>query len=103
MMETLQTYFSGPMLVPSVLLGLVCLYWLFVILGAFDIELFDFDIDVGAGDGSIFDVGLVSLKFINLGDVPLMIWGSVFSLAFWIMTTRSLSIDPMSAGISTLG
>ncbi|QDT47814.1 hypothetical protein Pan258_18520 [Symmachiella dynata] len=85
-METLQTYFSGPMLVPSVLLGLVCLYWLFVILGAFDIELFDFDIDVGAGDGSIFDVGLVSLKFINLGDVPLMIWGSVFSFAFWILT-----------------
>ncbi len=98
MTEFLQPYISGPMLVPSIVLGLVCLYWLFVILGAFDLELFDFDLDLDGGDGSAFDVGLVSLKFLNLGDVPLMIWVSVFGLAFWILT--ALVVENPNVGLN---
>jgi len=91
MSELLQTYFTGPMLVPSGLLALVCLYWLFVILGAFDIELFDFDLDLDVDGGSISDLGLISLRFLNLGDIPLMIWGSVFSLSFWVVTALAVN------------
>lgn len=99
MSELIQSNFSGPMLVPSVLLGLVCLYWLFVILGAFDMELidFDFDLDIEGGE-SVFDIGFVSLRFLNLGDVPLMIWGSLFSLSFWFVS--ALAVERLAEGAS---
>ena len=100
MWESIQPYFSGPLLIPSVLLGLISLYWLFVILGALDIELFDFDFDaeLGVEDGSVFDLGLMSLRFLNLGDVPLMIWASVFSFTFWLAAVLATDYaDPQAA------
>lgn len=41
----------------------------------------DVDKDVGAGKGS--GVGIQILKFLNLGDVPFMIFFSFFALLFW--------------------
>jgi len=91
MLENLQAYFSGPMLIPSGLLALACVYWLFVILGAFDIDLFDFDLDFDVDDGSALDLGLVPLRFLNLGDIPIMIWGSLFSLSFWFVAALTFN------------
>ena len=89
MTEYLATAFSGPPLVASCLLALVTCYWLFVILGAVGIEALDFDLDfdadVDAGDiESMISVGMLPLKWLNIGRVPLMIWLSVFALAFWL-------------------
>ncbi|MDQ3621784.1 MAG: YqiJ family protein [Verrucomicrobiota bacterium] len=89
----------------TVLLGLVVLYWLFVILGALDL---DFGADAQAelsGDGDLSgdahtdsDLhghqegtqggGWVSdlLHFVNIGDVPLMIVASILTLCAWLFS-----------------
>ena len=83
--EFLETSFSGTSMPASLFLSLVLVYWLFVILGALDLELFDFDLDVDADVdlGSVLNVGLVPVRFLNLGRVPLMLWVSLFSLSWW--------------------
>ena len=82
--EYLEASFSWPALPATVLLILVSLYWLSVILGALDIELFDFDLDFGADAGfSLTSIGLIPLRFLNIGSVPLMLWLSIFALGFW--------------------
>jgi hypothetical protein len=55
--EVLNALFSYPMVVLSGLMGLVLLYWLFVILGALDVDIFQADVDVdgvldAAADGA---------------------------------------------------
>lgn len=97
MTEFLETAMTGPRLPATVLLGLVCLYWLFMVLGAVDIELFDFDFDLdGTADGSIFDWGVVGLRFFNLGDVPVMLWLTAFAGSLWTLT---LGIDRDVVGL----
>ncbi len=84
----IQQYFSWPTLPFSVLLVTVCAYWLFVIVGAMDVDLFDFDLDVDVdGHESFLDWGLVGLKWFNLGTVPLMVWLSAFALPAWLIST----------------
>ncbi len=90
MMDILQQWFSWPTLPFSVLLTAVVGYWLMVIVGAFDLDFLDFDLDVEPGlDGheSVFDWGLVGLRWFNLGDVPLMVWVSAFALPAWLAST----------------
>jgi hypothetical protein len=97
MKEFIEVCLSGPRLPATILLGIVVVYWVVALLGALDVELFDFDLDVGAdADGSIFHLGLVSFRWLNLGEVPVMIWMSVFTLSFWIIT---LQIDRDVTGL----
>ncbi len=87
MAEFLQELIQGPNLIATSLLGLVTLYWLFVILGFLGLEAFDLDLDVDVdvdADAS-FDFGDV-LRFFHLGEVPVMIFMSFFALFFWIAT-----------------
>lgn len=89
-MDILQQWFSWPTLPFSVLLTAVVGYWLMVIVGAFDLDFLDFDLDVEPGlDGheSVFDWGLVGLRWFNLGDVPVMVWMSAFALPAWLAST----------------
>ena len=96
MMDFFETALSGPRLPATVLLGSVCVYWFFMVLGAVDIEMFDFDFDIdGSADGSLFDWGVVGLRFFNLGDVPVMLWMTAFSGSLWALT---LAIDGDVAG-----
>ncbi|MCG8585093.1 MAG: YqiJ family protein, partial [Pirellulales bacterium] len=85
MLQFIEQCFIWPILPASVLIVLIMLYGVLVILGAVDIQLFDFDldtdIDVDAGAESI---GFVALKFLNIGNVPVMIWVAVFGLLWWI-------------------
>lgn len=79
--------FTMPVL-PATLLMLVILgYVSLVLLGALDFELFDLDIDVDldldADVGALSNIGMLTLKFLNLADVPIMIWLSLFGLAWW--------------------
>ncbi len=57
----------------TILLGIVILFWLTVILGAFDIEVFDFEVEA---DGF--------WSFLNLGTIPFSIWLSVFTFQIWL-------------------
>ncbi len=97
---------SGPTLPGAILLGICGVYWLMLILGAIDLHLFDFHLphfdaghtdaghvdvphaDVGHGHG--FEWGLAALRFLNLGDVPVMIWATAFALAY---CAASLAFD----------
>ncbi len=85
MSELIKLSFSGPFLPATVLLVLVLFYWLLVILGASDTDTFDFDLDFEPDTSfdQILSVGFWPLKSLNLGQVPLMVWMSVFGLALW--------------------
>ena len=79
----LNSYFAWPTLPFTVLLCLASAYWVLVILGGIGLEVFDLDLDVSpdpGGDGSIFDWGVLGLRWFNLGEVPLMVWLTAFAL-----------------------
>lgn len=90
--EFIRICFEWPTLPASVLLGICLLYWLSVILGVMDFDLFDFDLDfdISTEGPSFLDFGFIGLKFLNLGEVPVMLWLSVFSLSMW---TLSINFD----------
>ena len=85
MQELFNACVTGPVLPASVLLALVSLYWVMVIAGAVGADFLDWDLelDADADLGSILGVGAVSVRFLNLGTMPIMIWMSVFALSFW--------------------
>jgi hypothetical protein len=88
MVDILHACFSGPVLPASVLLILVVLFWVLVILGALDLDVIDLDIDVDTAQdvGWFPSIGLLALRFLNVGPIPLMIWMSIFSLCLWIVS-----------------
>ncbi len=78
----------------TVLLAVVAGYWLLVALGALSLDL-EGDAHLHAGEGahhdghshaSGVDSGWFSsvLHFVNIGEVPVMIVGSVFALCLWL-------------------
>ncbi|MGC1274452.1 MAG: hypothetical protein WBC44_12150 [Planctomycetaceae bacterium] len=81
MSNLLTTLFSGPVLPGTILLGVCLAYWLLMIAGAVDLDLIDLELDsdapVDAGGSSW---GLTALKFLNINDVPLMIWLTIFAI-----------------------
>lgn len=80
----IETCFAWPAF-PATLLALgICLYWLFVILGALDFDGLDFDLDLDSDADSILGLGWVGLRSLNLGTVPLIIWLTVFGLSWWL-------------------
>ncbi len=124
MTEFLEMCVAGTNIAPSALLGIVLMYWLFVLTGVLGLDLFDFDldmdadvggdvggdidvdgdvdIDMGSGPGplaSFLSVGVVVLRFLNIGRVPLMVWISVFTISLWSLM---MFLDK-SANHETLG
>ena len=85
MKEFFDACVTGPVLPASVLLALVSTYWLMVIAGAVgtDVLDWDFDLEADADLDGILGVGAVSIRFLNLGTVPIMVWMSAFALSFW--------------------
>lgn len=88
MADILHTCFSGPVLPASALLIMVVLFWGLVILGALDLDVLDLDIDIEPAQdvGWLPSIGLLTLRFLNVGPIPLMIWLSIFSLSLWIIS-----------------
>lgn len=60
MKELIDATFSAVNLIPTILFGLIIVYWIFVVIGALDINLFDFSVDSG-------DVGLDTDVDVNVG------------------------------------
>ncbi|GMQ57754.1 hypothetical protein AN1V17_21490 [Vallitalea sediminicola] len=59
------------------------MYWIIVIIGAFDFDFLDIDIDVGADNSGPF---YAILAFLNVGELPFMLVFSIFALNFWIIS-----------------
>lgn len=108
MVELLESSITGANVVSTALLVVSLLYWLFVLTGVIGFDLFDFDLDIDADVGDIgdvgdvdadvdvdtgsgglssaFSIGAIVLKSLNIGRVPVMVWGSMFALSLWAIT-----------------
>ena len=65
--------------------------------GAMSTEILDFDLDFDLdvdADVSIFQLGFVPMRWLNLGSVPTMLWISVFAFAAWVTSRSFNSPDP---------
>lgn len=79
----LDTCFTWPIVPATILVMFVVLYWLLVILGAMDVDVLDFDLEFDPDSSSILGFGWVGVRYLNLGEVPLMLWLSLFGLSWW--------------------
>jgi hypothetical protein len=72
----------------------ILVYWMLVIIGLLDIDLFDLDLDAdadldGGVDGDVGDVGGFSvLSFLNIGEAPVMFFVSIVTLGMWVISVR---------------
>ncbi len=81
-----QIVASFPTIFFTVLLVVVVIYWLFTILGVFDISLLDFDIDISA-DGDISSANALTGLMMRFGlhGVPVTIIISLIVLFGWLL------------------
>lgn len=99
MAQFLESCFSWPTWPSTILVLLVCGYWLLVIVGVATVDALDFDFDLDFDtdlQGSLLDVGFIPMRFLNLGSVPIMLWVSIFSLASWLVA-RWMNSDQLHA------
>lgn len=95
MPELLKNAFAGGNIIPTVLLILVVLYWIIVIIGVLDFDLFDFDLDLDAGDSPFY----VLLAFLKVGELPFMFVFSILILNFWIIAMLMYYLPITSGGV----
>ncbi len=98
--ETLQDIserlFVGPLWPASILVCLLVVYTLLGLIGladfGFDIPGIDLDVDVDVPDADagvhldadvLEGLGGLSVRWTNFGRVPIVLWGGIFSVAFW--------------------
>lgn len=102
MSELLSAMLAFPTVIFTVLLGVAVTYWIFVILGALEVDLLDFgaDADVNAGvdgGGGDYDSGLGGVwNAFGLGGVPVTLSLSLLVLAAWVFCL--LAMDVLGGG-----
>lgn len=100
--DFVEAMFAGPVWPASVLVCLLILYTALALLGLVDFEWgwgsgIDVDMEPGVGgsgatshsfgDGApLGGIGAATLRWSNLGHVPLIVWLSVFAIAFWAIS-----------------
>lgn len=123
MQEFLNIILSMPTVVYTVLMGIMALYWVTVIMGAVDIDLFDLDADLDADmdldldadvdvDGVLGRAGVIVslLSALGLIGIPLTISLSIFVLFNWALTfliaySLGAATEPLSTlfGVGVMG
>ncbi|MBA3698420.1 MAG: hypothetical protein H0W78_06175 [Planctomycetes bacterium] len=103
MSEFLAAVLAFPTIAYSVLLALAVLYWLTVIIGALDIDLFSPEVGDAGGDmatGGHHGHGF--LEFLSVGRVPVTITASVFLFLGWFlcMLAELLVRAPLASVVS---
>lgn len=95
--ELLRHAITGANIIPTVMLGIVLIYWLTVTLGVVDFSFLDFDFDLDF-DG-VEDLGFFSglFVFLNVAELPFMLFFSVLILNFWILSMLMFYL-PITAG-----
>ncbi len=106
MSELFNNALTGVNIIPTILLGFVLFYWLTVIIGVIDFDLFDIDVDID-GDFDVDAGGDIGpfhafLAFLNLSELPFMLVFSVIVLVFWILA-MFMFLLPITPGGLTNG
>jgi hypothetical protein len=85
--EIQEYLFTGEMTFASGAVMFVVAYWVISILTGLGLDALDFDLDfdtdtdVGGFDGFL-GIGLVPLRWLNLGSIPFMVWMTFLSVSF---------------------
>lgn len=115
LLQFAERMFVGPVWPASVMVGVMLVYAVIVALGLFDFGLdsgpdldgdIDVDVDVGvdvdadldadvdaegafqsaADGGSVSGLGAMTLRWLNLGKIPIVVWLSIFTSFFWAIS-----------------
>jgi len=102
MKEIFDATFSLINIVPATFLVFMLIYWIAVLVGLFDTSFLHFDIhaDVDAdihvdtpldSEINISSIGVITsvLRFFNLGKIPFMVYFSMFTIPFWVISLYS--------------
>ncbi len=85
--EIQEYLFTGEMTFASGAVIFVVMYWVISLLTGLGLDALDFDLDfdadtdVGGFDGFL-GIGLVPLRWLNLGTIPFMVWLTFLAVAF---------------------
>ncbi|MBC8353039.1 MAG: NfeD family protein [Planctomycetes bacterium] len=108
MNELINAAFSPTVMPATILLLVVALYWFVAVVGGLGLDLLDFDFDFD-GDfdaDSTFDTvmsaGAITLRFLNIGELPINIWGSVFAIAYWTISMLWQSPEETTAVLAII-
>jgi hypothetical protein len=110
MLELLYVAFTPVNLFFTVLLLLVLVYWIMVILGALDVDFLDIDFDSDVDADADVDMDFQGggflrgiMEFFYVGEVPVMVLVSLFSLSAWtISVLGNYYLNPSSSLILLL-
>lgn len=81
MADFITTCITAPTVLYTTLLGVAAVYWLLVAIGAFDIDVFHFDIDADASGDGVHPHGF--LEFLSLGRVPVTVLATFLVTFAW--------------------
>ncbi|WP_145346495.1 OB-fold-containig protein [Rosistilla ulvae] len=77
---------AQPVLPASILLAFLVVYSIVSLFGLIDLDMdapdFDFDADFDLGSAGGF--GMLTFRWLNLAQIPIVIWGGLFTLLWWI-------------------
>lgn len=99
MSHFLDLLFAIPTLPGTVLLGACLVYWLMLIAGAVDLDLLHIDLDLHADvapDTGHASWGMVGFRFLNINEVPFMIWLSLFAISYVGVATAAIAVRPVA-------
>lgn len=86
---------TGVNIIPTVLLGLVVLYWIIAIVGVLDFDFLDIDIDTSDSAGPFYAI----LVFLNVAELPFMLVLSILILNFWIISMLLYYLPIIQGGL----
>ena len=97
MSEVINNALNGVNIIQTILLGLALVYWMSVIIGIIDLDMFDFDFDLDICEN--FEGFEAVLAFLNLKDLPIMFVFSIIILNFWIISMLMLLLPIKQGGL----
>jgi hypothetical protein len=95
---------AAPTLPGTVLLGVCLAYWIMLIVGAVDLHVLHVDLDLHVDADATPDAspdtghggwGLVAFRFLNINEVPFMIWLSFFAMSYVVVAAAAIMVRPV--------
>lgn len=96
-MDLIYSFIEGPVLPATCLLAIMIGWSLLAMLGTVDLELpggdmdldVDLDMDGSHGIHAADGLGVLALKWLNLRDVPLVLWMAVLAVVWWVVSAST--------------